>query len=56
MKSYQFWTEQALRWGACVDFSSVMSAWSREMLDEAIKARAEGRAPSMANVKPGSKN
>ncbi len=32
MTSYQFWTEQAKRSQASVNFGSVMTAWTPEML------------------------
>ena len=40
------------RWMATVDFSSMISCWTREMLAESILADKENRAPSMDNVHP----
>lgn len=33
MTSYYFWTEQARRWGECVDFASPMTAWNGRMFE-----------------------
>ncbi|NIJ81203.1 hypothetical protein FHT10_002360 [Xanthomonas arboricola] len=51
MPSYGFWTSQARRWGACVDFGSPMSAWSTAMFAEWNAAKAENRRPLMSNVR-----
>jgi hypothetical protein len=55
MTSYPFWTEQAHRWSQCVDYGSVMSAWSPrmyEILDECggdrLKATEQLRAERRA--------
>lgn len=41
----------ARRWAACVDFGSVVSAWTPAMFEESAAARREGRQPDMANVR-----
>lgn len=33
MPSYQFWMEQARRWDECVDYGSVMTAWTPRMFE-----------------------
>lgn len=53
MTSYGFWTSQARRWSASVDFGSPLSAWTAAMHAEWGRAKAEGRSPSMANVRKG---
>ena len=50
-RPYQEWVELSRRWQAAVDFGSPVSAWTPEMLEEARKAREEGRRPSMANIR-----
>ena len=51
MTPYYFWTAQAQRWSKSVDFGSPMSAWTQAMREEHTKALAEGRQPSMSNVR-----
>lgn len=42
-RPYHEWVELSRRWQAAVDFGSPISAWTLDMLEEARKAREEGR-------------